>query len=256
MPARRSLVDRLIGASRPRVSADFAPPPTLLAPDLWSLERRLAMSGGLRLPTRSSILRLPSGGLLVVSAPPVAAGGLEQLDVLGPVEEVVAPNSFHHLYARDFLTRYPGAQFRFAPGLPERIPDLPPGDVLAGTSPASWGDVVEHTVLGPVRGLSEVALFHRPSATLVLADVAFNVVRTESRLERVVWRMLGVPAAFGPSRSARWLLLRDRVAAAAFLERVLAWPFRRVLVAHGEPLAFDAVRVFREAFAAYLPRGG
>jgi hypothetical protein len=35
---------------------------------------------------------------------------------------------------------------------------------------------------------------------------------------------------------------------------VLAWPFQRVLVAHGEPLEANAVDVFRRAFALYLAR--
>jgi hypothetical protein len=97
-----------------------------------------------------------------------------------------------------------------------------------------------------------VALFHRPSATLLLTDLAFHVRQFESRLERAIWRLAGVPPGFGPSRSARHLLLRNRTVAAAFLQRVLLWPFRRVLVAHGEPLVDDAVVVFRQAFASYF----
>jgi hypothetical protein len=248
----RSLLDRLIQLGRPSVVTGFAPPPRPVAAGLWSLERRLRMPGGPGLPAHTTLIRLPSGGLLVVSPPPVEAGGLETLEALGPVEEVLAPNSFHYLTVRDFLVRHPRATLRLAPGLPRRVPDLPPGAELHGPKPASWRGVLEHVVLGPVGGISEVALFHVPSATLLLTDVAFHGVRSESRLERALWRLGGIPAGFGPSRSARWLLLRDRHAAAAFLERVLAWPFRRVLVAHGDPLETDAHAVFRRAFAAYL----
>ena len=86
----------------------------------------------------------------------------------------------------------------------------------------------------------------------MLMDVAFNMVQFESAFERLAWRLSGVPASFGPSRTASTFLLNDRTVAAEFLGRVLAWPFQRVLVAHGEPLEQDARDVFRRAFAAYL----
>jgi hypothetical protein len=248
----RSLLDRLFRLGRPSVVRDFAPPPAELAPGVWSLERRLRMPGGPRLPARTTLLRLGSGGLLVVSPPPVEAGGLEDLDRLGVVEEVLAPNSFHYLNTRGFVARYPRARLRLAPALSQRVPGLPPGDELTDARPASWDGAVEHAILGPLRGLSEVALFHRPSATLVLTDLAFHMVSFESPLERVFWRLSGIPRGFGPSRTARWFLLRDRRAAAAFLERVLAWPFRRVVVAHGEPLEAQDAGAFRRAFAPHL----
>src|SRR5215510_13436674 len=96
MNARRSIVDRLIQLVRPRLVSSFAPPPTQIAPDLWSLERRLRMPGGPSLPARTTVMRLRSAALLVVSPPPVEAGGLEGLDTLGSVEEVLIPNSFHY----------------------------------------------------------------------------------------------------------------------------------------------------------------
>ena len=256
MTTNRSLIDRVMQLGTPRLVPGFAPPPVPIAPDLWSIVRRLRMPGGPSLPTRSTLLRLASGRLLVVSPPAVEAGGLELLDVLGSVEEVLVPNSFHYLHTRGFLERYPEAVLWLAPGLPQRVAALPPGEELGAAEPASWGSVVEHQTLGPVRGISEVALFHRPSATLVLTDAAFHMVHYESGFERLIWKLFGVPAAFGPSRSARMLLLRDRAATAAFLARVLAWPFERVLVAHGEPLEENAVAAFRRAFAAYLGGSG
>ena len=249
---KRWLLDRLIQSGVPRAVGGFAPPPLEIAPGLWSLERLLRMPGGPRMPTRSVILRLRSGGLLVVSPPSAGGGASEQIAALGSIEEVLAPNSFHYLNAPGFLARQPRAVFRMAPGLARRVRELPRGVELAEQSPPSWSGVIEHAVLGPVRGISEIALFHVPSATLVLTDLAFHIPRYESRLERMVWRLAGVPRGFGPSRTARLLLLRDRPAAAAFLARVLAWPFRRVLVAHGDALEVDAPAVFRHAFTAYL----
>jgi hypothetical protein len=237
---------------RPGAVGGFAPPPVELSPGLWTLERRLRMPGGPSLPSRTTLVRLATGDLLVVSPPASESGGLAEIDALGRVAEVLLPNSFHYLNAATFGARHPEAMLRLAPGLRQRVPALPPGEEIGDATPGSWQGVLEHTTLGPSRGVSEVALFHRPSATVILTDVAFHVLHHTSGPERAVWRLLGVPPGFGPSRSARRLLLADRALASAFLERILRWPFARVLVAHGDPLEVDAVGAFRRAFASYL----
>jgi hypothetical protein len=248
---RRSLLDRFLELGQPRFVHDLSPAPREIAPGLWSMDRVLRMPGGPRLPVRSTVIRLRSGGLLVVAPPPLEAGGFEALEAHGQIEEVLAPNSFHYLGAANCLARHPRARFRTVPGLHARVPGLPASEELTDAAPAPWAGVLEHALLGPVRGVTEVALFHLPSATLILTDVAFHVRRYETGLERAFWRFAGVPAGFGPSRSARWILLRDRTLARAFLERVAAWPFRRVLVAHGDPLETDARDVFRKAFLTH-----
>ena len=49
--------------------------------------------------------------------------------------------------------------------------------VNAGAARPGEAGVLEYLVLGPVRGLSEVLFFHISSATLILTDLAFNLVR-------------------------------------------------------------------------------
>jgi hypothetical protein len=249
----RSLLDRVMQLGRPSWIAGFTPPPLPIDVRLWGLDRRLRMPGGAILPCRTTLVGLPSGGLLVVSPPPVELGGLEGLEALGAVEHVVAPNPFHYLSVSCFLARHPAARFWAAPGLFERVPGLPAGSELGEEPSPPWREAVDLAVLGPARGVSEVALFHRESATLILTDVAFHLVGLTRRFDRIAWRLAGMPARFGPSRTSRLFLLRDRERAAVFLERLLVWPFRRVLVAHGETLEKNAASEFRRAFAAYLP---
>lgn len=112
--AKRSLLDRFIRHVRPKVVSAFAPPPVRIASDLWSLERRLRMPGGPILPTRTTVIRLRPEAILVVSPPPVEAGGLENLDTLGAVEQVLVPNSFYDLSVPGFVGRYPQATLRLA----------------------------------------------------------------------------------------------------------------------------------------------
>ncbi|HVM95969.1 MAG TPA: DUF4336 domain-containing protein [Candidatus Acidoferrales bacterium] len=249
MPEKRRLIDRLFQLGAPSVVIERRPPALSIADGVWSLMRYLRMPGGPILPSRTTIVRLGSGNLAVISPPPAHEETFAALDGLGKVEALVAPNSFHYLYVDAAARRYPKARVFLAPGLRSRIPSLPDGAEFS-EAPV-WVDLA-HLTLGPVRGLSEVVFFHLPSCTLIFSDVAFNMVSLESRLDRFFWRLNGVPAHFGPSRTARWMLLKDRQRAADVLRRVLDWPFERIVVAHGDVLQADARAQFERGFAAYL----
>lgn len=251
MKSERSLLDRVMRPLRPTPVASFAPPPRELAPGVWSVDRRLRFPLGLEIPTRMTVLRLASGGLLLHSPVALDDPTKRTIEELGAVEVILAPNSFHYLFAREWVEAFPRACFLGAPDLPERIADLPPGEpVPCEGSP--FGPGIVHLVYGPVRRVSEVVLLHRPSGTLVLTDLAFHWVRFQSFVERLVWRLSGVPAGFGPSRSVRLTLLSDRAAAPPFLARILEWEFRRIVVAHGDPVEANAKETFRRGFRRYL----
>ena len=59
---------------------------------------------------------------------------------------------------------------------------------------------------------------------------------------------------FGPSKLDP-LLIRDRRAARESLERILAWDFDRVVVAHGDVLESGGREALREGYAWLLRRG-
>jgi hypothetical protein len=247
--SKRRILDRLFQLGRPGIVAEFRPPPEQVADGLWSLERHLRMPGAAVLPSRTAIVRRGSGGLVLISPPPAHVETFAAIDGLGQVEAILAPNAFHYLYVADTVHRYPQATLYLAPGLQERVASLPPGLVL---SAQAVSPELEQVILAGGRGISEVILFHRASGTLLLTDCAFNLVRFERTAERIFWRLFGVPPDFGPSRTARMMLLRSRQRAGEALRRVLDWPFERIHVAHGELVQADARARFQRAFAKYL----
>ena len=68
---------------------------------------------------------------------------------------------------------------------------------------------------------------------------------------RVAWRLFGIPARFGPSRTARLILLRDLAPVRRMLARIAEWDFDRIIVTHGDVLDVDARGEFERAFARY-----
>jgi hypothetical protein len=88
-------------------------------------------------------------------------------------------------------------------------------------------------LVGGFQFANEAVFFHRASATLIVTDLAFNFGANSPPLTRAFIRLAGSYGEVGPSLLER-LLVRDRSAFRKSLERILEWPFERVVVAHGD----------------------
>ena len=194
-----------------------------------------------------TVVRL-SDGTLWVHSPVQLDGALrEDLRTLGPVRFVVAPNRYHHLYVGDYFGAYPAAQLYAAPGLQEKRPDLSFHGRLGDQPAAGWAGQIDQ-VLFPLPILNDVVFCHRASRTLIVTDLVFNVRDHPSRLTRLVFRFENAYGRLAPIRTWR-LLIRNHAAAAAAIDRILAWDFDRVIVTHGEVLASGGRDAVRSAFA-------
>jgi hypothetical protein len=248
--ATRGWVERALAVGQPRWDETLRPPPRELAEGLYTIERRFFLPGGVALPTRSLAVRCAEGGLCVL-APPPDAEAQRDVAALGAVRWLVAPNSFHYGGVAGWAACFPEAARLVAPGLPARRPELPAAAEIREGVPLPCAATLSHAVLEAGRGVSEVAFLHRPSRTLILTDACFHVREAARARDRLALRLLGAWQRFGPSRTARAVLLRDRAAAAAWLERLCGWDFGRVVVAHGEPLEPAGPARLREAFRSY-----
>ncbi len=191
-----------------------------IARDVWQVQGpSLRFTGGVMVPSRSTVLRLGSGELLVYS--PIA----EMLDVEahGTVAHIVQPNTLHHLFASAARKRWPHATVHERD---VRVSD-PAIDVLH---------------VDGVPKLDETVLFHRTSGTLVVADFVFNMT-AENLVSRIGFALTGVGGnRVAQSREWSWAR-KDKPAARASVERILACPIERVAFCHGESVAIDSARL-------------
>lgn len=221
-----------------------------LAPDLWIAERRQSFYG-LEVGTRMTVMRLADGSLLLHSPVQLSPRLRRELDALGRVRWVVAPNRVHHLYAGEVAVAYPGAQLWVAPGLERKRPDLVYVAVLGDEAPAPWKGEVDQVFFRGRPYENEVVFCHRASRTLILCDLAFNFGPRSAAPTRLLMWLLRSYGHFGPSKLDP-LLIRDRRAARESLERILAWDFDRVIVAHGEVLESGGREQLRRGYAWLL----
>jgi hypothetical protein len=200
---------------------------------------------GMRLTSTMTVLDLGAGSLLLVSPLEPTPERRAAIEALGTVAHLYAPNTHHHLWIGDWAAAFPAAKLHAPARLHEKRSDLRI-DRTHGSAPepAFAGVVDEHHIEGFF--LEETVLLHRPSATLVVADLVHNIGRPPGAWTRTYSRMMGFYDRVALSRVIRWTAFSDRAAARRSLDEVLAQPFDRMVVGHGTPLDVAA----REALAA------
>ena len=94
--------------------------------------------------------------------------------------------------------------------------------------------------------MNEVVLLHRPSRTLVVSDLLFNIAPTAPWVTRAaMFCALGYPGC----RST--LLERvgmKRDLARKELRELLSWDFDRIVIGHGDIIESDGRAVFARAY--------
>lgn len=203
-----------------------------LAADLWVADAPLRFLG-LEIGARMTVVRLPESRLLLHSPIAPTPELVRAVADLGRVAFLVAPNRFHHLFVGEWQREFPDARVHVAPGLETKRADLAVAGVLGDEPEPGWAATLDQALLRGWPLVNEVVFFHRPSATLVASDLAFNLGPRSAAPTRLAFRLLGGYGRLGPTLVER-LLVRDRTAFARALARILAWPFERVIVAHGE----------------------
>jgi hypothetical protein len=221
--------------------------------DLWIADSPLRFVG-LELGARMTVIRLPGPKLLLHSPVPATPGLVREVKALGPVAYIVAPNRFHHLSADAWLAAFPGASLYVAPGLDEKRPDLKIAGVLTDVPESGWAEAVDQILVRGFPLANEVVFFHRPSATLLATDLAFNIGSKSPPLTRFAFRLSRGYGRLSPTILER-LFVRDRSAFRRSLERIFEWPFERVVVAHGQVSKTGGREELARGYAWVLGRG-
>ena len=146
--------------------------------DIWLVEGPRIAFLGLTVGTRMTIVRL--GEELWVHSPVSMSSEVEaEIERLGKVRYVVAPNRYHHIFLSEWRSKFPEAELFAAPGLKAKRPDIAFDGELTNTGQYDWSDALPHSIFGPSRLFDEVVFFHIPSRTLILTDLIVNVKTDE-----------------------------------------------------------------------------
>jgi hypothetical protein len=216
---------------------DTAALTTIVDDRLWTLFRPVWF-GGVRLRARTTVIRLDDGGLLLHSPTPPTDALVEQLRELGPVRWIVVPNCFHHLGTPAAAARFPDARVAGPASALARNKELAVHVDIADPRFAEALPEVELLPLAAVPFLDETVLYHRPTQTLLGADVAICACARDHWTWRFAGRITGNYDRLRVPPDVR-KKLPDRAATARSVHAMLARPFVRLVVAHADVIEAD-----------------
>ena len=207
--------------------------------DIYCAESGMRMPGGIHFPLRMTIVRLPEGRLWLHSPIAIDDALAAEIEALGTVAWLVAPNCFHHLFVKKAKKRWPEAAIYAAPGLESKRPDMPIDETLGEQVPEAWADTFSQYVVAGVPKLGEVVFLHRPSKTLIVTDLVFNIREPKGLMAKLMFTLAGTNNRFAQSRLIR-VVTKDRRKAGEACRQILAEDFETVIVTHGEIVTDDA----------------
>jgi hypothetical protein len=214
-----------------------------IADGLYCLDSSMHMSP-MDLPLRSHIIVDRSGTVIIVSPVQMDDKVVEAIRALGTRFIILAPNLFHHLFVAKALTQFPDAQCVSTEGMDKKRGDIQWSKIVRS------GDVISDDIsLHRLEGMpkfNEICIFHKPSKTLIVVDLFFNILNPSGVGAFIMLNIFGTYKRFGPSRLFR-LMIRDKKLFSESLATILNLPFDRLSLAHGDIVQRNARQLARDA---------
>lgn len=215
--------------------------------DIWVSESPLRFV--VEMGRRMTVIRIREGELLIHSPAELTDGLREELDALGEVRFVVPASKVHgHLGMEQYAEAYPAAEIFAAPGLAERRKDVDFAAEVGDQPDPRWADVLDQATLRGHRMLEEIVFLHKPSRSLIVGDIVFNI-EADAPLSTRLWawgprlrRRTGPPPPFR-------IGIGDKSAARESIDDILRWDFDRIIVGHGAIIDTNGREVLRSAWS-------
>ena len=225
--------------------------------DLWVAEQPMKYFG-LEVGTRMTVIRLSQDKLVIIAPIKLQDEMIDQINQLGNMSDIIAPNLYHHLFLDQCKQRYPNATVWVTPGLQDKCPDLLIDKILSDHTIQSLNGLEAAQVAGfntlDIKGympLNEWVFFHAKSRTLIITDLAFHFDRQSSLSAQLISKILGGYQQLRPSLLEK-IATTDKEQVHQSLQPILAWDFERVIMAHGSIIEQDGKRQFQRGYEWFL----
>lgn len=220
-------------------------------PSIWIADGpTVTAAAGFHYPTRMTVIRLTNGDLVLWSPTAISDDLRVQLGTLGQVRYLAPPNALHHTFLLEWQLAYPEALILAPPGLREKRPDIRFDADFTDEPIAGWAGEIDHVIVRGNRIVTEVVFFHRLSGVAIFTDLIQQFPRGWFKGWRALVARLDLMTAAEPAVPRKFrIAFTDRHAARKSLRHILAWPTKKVIMAHGPPIAEGGQAFLRRAFS-------
>ncbi len=136
----------------------------------------------------------------------------------------------------DWSNIFPEAQVFASPGLMNKRPELSFDGELGDVPETGWAEEIDQLIFAGSRVMDEVVFFHKPSQTLILADL--------------IAKLAGIVAPKGKAPvDFRLTFIGHKAAARKSFARMKAWKPRNIIIAHGHCFRDNGMAELSRAFA-------
>ncbi|KAL4941030.1 hypothetical protein BDV06DRAFT_212986 [Aspergillus oleicola] len=230
--------------------------------------------------TSRGCMRMSSGSIAVFSPVNLTPAVRETITGLGGrVKYIAALDLEHHIHLTPWKNAFPDAEIIAPEGLLEKrqsVPeykDTPIKHILreeVAKRNTGWPISEEFNKEFDIEyvyghGSKEVVFLHKPSLTLIEADLLFNLPAREQYsktgesatsgiLTKIVRPLLSTAAPATWQKRFAWYILSsaDRKAFSESMKRIDKWEFNRLIPCHGDVIESGAKGVFRTVFGWFL----
>jgi glyoxylase-like metal-dependent hydrolase (beta-lactamase superfamily II) len=213
---------------------------------------------GLSVGTKMTVIRLNDGELAVISPITVDSVINRQLNELGIVSHIIAPNLYHYLFASDFKALYPKAIFWATSGLEVKKPELPIDRIISKDIDSFLGDLqcvifdgFKTLGLNGFDSLNELVFFHPKSRTLIITDTAFHFDNSFPLITQFAARVIGGYKTLSPSLLEK-VASTEKAKLKQSVQKILNWDFERVIMAHGSIIESQGKQKFKAGYESFL----
>jgi len=213
-----------------------------LEPNLWRVEGNLPRGPGHRVMT---LVKLPSGGLVVHNAIALEDAAMQKLEGFGRPAFIVVPGAFHRQDARIWKDRYPSAKVVSPRGAMKSVSKIVPVELSYAEAPSDDGVKLAH-----FEGVKEregyVEVHSAEGTTLIINDVICNLPKSGGLLGF----FMGPTGQPSVPRVTRWLVAKDRGALGEDIDRLARIPdLRRLIFSHGDNIDVNVAGALQTARA-------
>lgn len=194
------------------------------------------------LPVRSVLVPIGDHGVLISPG-----SRLKDSDYKADlkVTTIVAPNLFHTAGVKKAQKYYPSSTLWGCEGADKKIPELAWGKII-GKDPWPFQEILSLVTLHGMPSVNESVFIHKPSKSLIVTDLCFNMMEVSGFGARLILGLFGTYKKLGTSR----LFIsgvKDKAAFTESLEELFSYDFEQIIVSHGSNITIDGKRKLHAA---------